>query len=256
VAIKCYKVDTTENGIDIGIMREIVYLKSLPPHVNIIHLTEVEWIGNRLRVAMPLYETDLNKYVKKKLNCRPMPGAQVVEFSRKILHGLHHLHQHGVFIRDLKPANILLNLATGDVVLCDFSLASTWCSKLDHSQTIQTLWYRAIEVLLGLSKYDTAVDMWSFGCVLGFMLKGHDVLPGDSDYGQIMLTFEMLGTPTEATWPGLESLPYFSREWPKFDVPERLPVKFPLPALEKLFRASLQMYPKERCTAQQALEMI
>jgi len=130
VAIKCYNVDTAQNGIDVGIMREIVYLKSLPTHPNIIRLMEVEWIGNRLRVAMPLYEIDLNQYVKRTLNRNPMHGAQIVEFSKQILQGLVHLHQHGIFIRDLKPANVLLNLgkllkkAQAKVLLAFFFLKS------------------------------------------------------------------------------------------------------------------------------------
>jgi serine/threonine protein kinase len=64
VAIKCYKLDGFEQGIEVGILREIVYLKSLPLHANIIRFDEVEWIGSRIRVSMPLYQTDLNNYIR------------------------------------------------------------------------------------------------------------------------------------------------------------------------------------------------
>lgn len=43
VAIKCYNENTEDEGLDVGVLRELVYLKSLPPHENIIKLDEIEW---------------------------------------------------------------------------------------------------------------------------------------------------------------------------------------------------------------------
>jgi serine/threonine protein kinase len=34
-----------------------------------------------------------------------------------------------------------------------------------YTHEVVTLWYRAPELLLGVQKYDTAVDMWSVGCI-------------------------------------------------------------------------------------------
>lgn len=39
---------------------------------------------------------------------------------------------------------------------------------------------------------------------------------GDSQIGQIMSIFSMLGTPTEETWPGVTSLRHFKPTTPKF----------------------------------------
>lgn len=40
-----------------------------------------------------------------------------------------------------------------------------------HVQVV-TLWYRAIERLLGDAKYERALDMWSVGCIMGELLLG------------------------------------------------------------------------------------
>lgn len=37
---------------------------------------------------------------------------------------------------------------------------------------VVTLWYRAIERLLGDAQYETALDMWSVGCIMGELLLG------------------------------------------------------------------------------------
>lgn len=45
----------------------------------------------------------------------------------------------------------------------------------DHAPTraqVVTLWYRAIERLLGDPLYSTALDMWSVGCIMAELILG------------------------------------------------------------------------------------
>jgi serine/threonine protein kinase len=46
--------------------------------------------------------------------------------------------------------------------------------------------YRAPELILGATQYCTAVDMWSFGCVLGEALLGRAFFPGESSAYQLV----------------------------------------------------------------------
>lgn len=105
---------------------------------------------------------------------------------------------------------------------------------------VTTLWYRAIEVLLGLQHrqqqlkagsasyidsdrnhssrdskrstdsvcvsgaYGPAIDVWSCGCVFGELLGGQPLCPGDDDVSQAECIFALLGAPTLAQWPELE----------------------------------------------------
>jgi serine/threonine protein kinase len=84
---------------------------------------------------------------------------------KQILLGMQYLHQNKVFHRDLKPHNILISHA-GTVKIADFGLSRVVGMYLETmSKEIETLWYRAPELLLGTTKYNLAVDVWSLGCI-------------------------------------------------------------------------------------------
>ena len=48
------------------------------------------------------------------------------------------------------------------------------------TEYVATRWYRAPEILLGSQKYHKSVDMWSLGCILGEMIVGKPIFPGNS----------------------------------------------------------------------------
>lgn len=72
--------------------------------------------------------------------------------------------------RDIKPENILLTI-NGMVKICDMGVSKMICSPsfnadLQMTPEIGTLWYMAPEMLLGIQKYGTEVDIWSLGKLL------------------------------------------------------------------------------------------
>jgi serine/threonine protein kinase len=72
---------------------------------------------------------------------------------------------------------------------------------------IQSRFYRAPEVLLGLP-YDSAIDMWSLGCIVAEMFLGLPIFPGVSEYNQLCRITEMLGPTPDVM---LESGKYTSK---------------------------------------------
>jgi mitogen-activated protein kinase 1/3 len=70
---------------------------------------------------------------------------------------------------------------------------------------VETRYYRAPELLLGLKTYTKAVDMWSVGCIFAEIVRGKPLWRGSSGKDgniirwlaehQIKLIFETLGTP-------------------------------------------------------------
>jgi serine/threonine protein kinase len=60
---------------------------------------------------------------------------------------------------------------------------------------VQSLWYRAPEVLCGLP-YTTAIDSWSVGCVLFELFTGKPFFPGESPQQQLSLIVQHVGYPS------------------------------------------------------------
>ena len=90
----------------------------------------------------------------------------------EILLGLHYLHSNGIIYRDLKPENILLD-SEGHIRLTDFGLSK---NGIDASNPkaytfCGTPEYLAPEILKSLG-HDKAVDFWSLGAVMYYMLSG------------------------------------------------------------------------------------
>jgi len=82
--------------------------------------------------------------------------------------------------------------------------------RKDYTPTVVTLWYRAPEVLLGCSKYDLSIDMWSVGCIFAELILREPLFMGQKEADQVDMIFKNLGTPTNATWPGWRELKFAS----------------------------------------------
>jgi serine/threonine protein kinase len=49
--------------------------------------------------------------------------------------------------------------------------------------------------MLGIP-FTTAIDMWSFGCILIELYIGIPIFPGESEAEQLMLLMEVIGLPS------------------------------------------------------------
>jgi len=103
-----------------------------------------------------------------------------------LLKALKYVHSAQIIHRDLKPSNILLD-AECNLKVADFGLARSLITDSPDqgavlTEYVATRWYRAPEILLGSTKYSKAVDMWSVGCILGEMINGKAIFPGNIFY--------------------------------------------------------------------------
>ena len=74
---------------------------------------------------------------------------------------------------------------------------------------IQSRFYRSPEVILGLP-YDSAIDMWSLGCVAAELLLGLPILPGVHEHDQLSRIEEMVTkTPDWMLEQGTKAHKYF-----------------------------------------------
>ncbi|ONM62520.1 Serine/threonine-protein kinase MHK [Zea mays] len=116
-----------------------------------------------------------------------------------IFQALAYMHQRGYFHRDLKPENLLVS--KGVIKLADFGLAREVSSLPPYTEYVSTRWYRAPEVLLQSSAYDSAVDMWAMGAIMAELLTLHPLFPGTSEPDEIHKICNVIGSPDEQSWP-------------------------------------------------------
>ncbi|CAM8907597.1 unnamed protein product [Rhodiola kirilowii] len=144
-----------------------------------------------LCIAFELLDTNLYELIKLN-NFRGLSLSIVQLFSKQILRGLALLKDAGIIHCDLKPENILLctSVKTAAVKIIDFGSA---CMEDQTVYSyIQSRYYRSPEVLLGY-QYTTAIDMWSFGCIVAELFIGLPLFAGASEFDLLKRMVQLLG---------------------------------------------------------------
>lgn len=98
----------------------------------------------------------------------------------QLVNGVNYCHSRRIIHRDLKPQNLLVD-RVGNLKIADFGLARAFgipIKTLTHE--IETLWYRAPEVLLGQKQYSLGVDIWAVGCIFAELIEKKPMFNGDS----------------------------------------------------------------------------
>lgn len=100
-----------------------------------------------------------------------------------------------IIAENIKPHETTESNSSSDdseqwIKLIDFGSA---CFEGQTAHTyIQSRFYRSPEVLVGLP-YDSAIDMWSLGCVAAELFLGLPILPGVHEHDQLGRILEMIG---------------------------------------------------------------
>mmetsp|Transcript_37769 Transcript_37769/g.150601 ORF Transcript_37769/g.150601 Transcript_37769/m.150601 type:complete len:354 (-) Transcript_37769:2540-3601(-) len=204
VAVKKVRMGKAKDGISMEALREIKLLQEIK-HPNVIELVDAFSSNTNVNLVFEYCLTDLDAVIRSREIF--ITEAEVKGCLLMILRGVEACHKHWTLHRDLKPNNILLG-TDGNLKLADFGLARIHGSpnpRLTH--IVVTRWYRAPELLFGARQYGTAIDMWAVGCVFAELMLRVPYLPGDSEIDQLVKIFHARGTPDDAIWPGMSSLP-------------------------------------------------
>lgn len=223
VALKRILLRNEKEGFPITALREIRILKSLD-HENILALIDMSvQRGDRAErqkgsvyMVSPYMDHDLagllaNPAVHLEL-------SHIKCYLKQLLNGINYLHHQNYMHRDIKTANILID-NKGNLLIADFGLARHYdeepprpgygagVAHKSYTAMVVTRWYRPPELVLGESRYTSAIDMWGIGCVLGEMFRRVPILQGTSDIDQGHRIFQLLGSPNNDNMPGWDKLP-------------------------------------------------
>eukprot|EP00931_Biecheleriopsis_adriatica_P115543 TRINITY_DN91327_c0_g1_i1.p1 TRINITY_DN91327_c0_g1~~TRINITY_DN91327_c0_g1_i1.p1 ORF type:complete len:337 (-),score=72.53 TRINITY_DN91327_c0_g1_i1:111-1046(-) len=254
-ALKKIRIHYDEEGVPATAIREVSLLKECD-HINVIRLYEVISMPDALYLVFEHLDMDLRQFLKRNGAFRDSLSLKNAAYQcvcgTEFCHGIRILH------RDLKPQNVLIDVAGRRLKLADFGLARAFSVPLKaYTHEVVTLWYRAPEILLGQRKYATPTDIWSLGCIVAEMATGQALFPGDSEIDTIFKIFRVLGTPTEEVWPGVSTLRDFTQEFPKWRASDLSEFAEKAPALEpegaELLRQLFSYNPVARPSARQLL---
>jgi calcium-dependent protein kinase len=157
--------------------------------------------------------------------------TQAAIIMQQILRAVFYLHENKIVHRDLKPENFLFldkqPVEKAILKIIDFGLSTRFEEGQMLSMKAGTPYYVAPQVLQG--RYDKACDLWSCGVIMYILLCGYPPFHGETDAD--VLTKVRLGNFTfnNADWKNISE------------------------DAKDLVRKLLKMNPKERYTADQAL---
>lgn len=158
---------------------------------NVVLIKEFFMFRNHMVIVFELLGMNLYQVISKH-GGRGLPMMKILPIARGILKCLELLFKNRLIHCDLKPENIMLrrNGDIGSIKVGDFGSSCYEQQQVFHY--IQSRYYRAPEVILGM-RYGPAIDMWSFGCVLGELSTGNPLFMGSNENDQLAAIEEIVG---------------------------------------------------------------
>jgi eukaryotic-like serine/threonine-protein kinase len=133
-----------------------------------------------------------------------LPPGDAARVVRSVLQGLAHAHREGVFHRDVKPGNVMVDPA-GLVKVTDFGIAKAAFAGGDLTTTgslLGTVAYLAPEQVAG-EQVDGRADLYAAGVVLYELLTGRPPFRGDSHIATATMRLHKDPVPPGSMRPGI-----------------------------------------------------
>ena len=143
-------------------------------HPNVVKMLDIYVHDGQYNFVFELCNCNLREHLAEmdQQGRRWMPQDKLKSCLLQILAGLEYCHERRIIHRDLKPDNILLDSERAVAKIADFGMARVMQCKGGgrYTDRLVTHWYRPPEIILGDTQYDSAVDMWSLGCIFVEMM--------------------------------------------------------------------------------------
>jgi len=262
VAIKKFKESEDDEIVRKTTLREVKILRMLK-HDNIVTLKEAFRRKGRLYLVFEYVERTLLEVLEA--NPNGTDPSLVCWYIYQLLKSIDWCHSNDVIHRDIKPENLLIGL-DNTLKLCDFGFARTMPQRgAALTDYVATRWYRAPELLLAWEQhgqaythYGQAVDMWAIGCIMGELVDGQPLFPGESEIDQLYLIQRVMGPLTPEQMELFYRNPRFlGLKFPDMTKPETLEKKYLGKVTKKMItfmKGLTKMDPAERMSASECLQ--
>lgn len=152
-------------GLNSSFLQEVSSLKLMNNHPNIVKIHHIDCNDKQSEIYMEKYPINLYQYIS---DDQPVEQFKIKTIIYQILSVINDAHQNHLIHGDIKPTNILLD-DQKQVIVCDWGFG-VYMSDHNYCETmpnlLQTLTYRAPEVLCQLCPYTEKIDVWSIGIIL------------------------------------------------------------------------------------------
>ena len=205
VAIKKFK-EIGDDLIKKTMKRELKMLQRLH-HPNIVEFQDAFKRKGNLFLVFEFVDKNLLELIEE--HPKGLDPNIIKTIIYQLCKAIYYLHSQKIIHRDIKPENLLIT-KNNETKLCDFGFArliSPCHEKL--TDYVATRWYRAPELLISQGEYGPEVDYWAIGCIMGELVDGNPLFPGENELDQIHCIQKVLGNLTEKQQDTFYSNPIF-----------------------------------------------
>mmetsp|Transcript_27553 Transcript_27553/g.64214 ORF Transcript_27553/g.64214 Transcript_27553/m.64214 type:complete len:500 (+) Transcript_27553:23-1522(+) len=209
--------------------KEEIRIMTVMDHPNIIKLYET--FEDKVKVYLVMELCTGGELFDRIIELGHFTEVQAAMVMQQMLRAVYYMHKNSFCHRDLKPENFLF--ATKEPIekthlkIIDFGLAFEFKKDVAMTTKAGTPFYVAPQVLEG--KYDQAADLWSCGVIMYVLLCGYPPFWGDTDKEVLRKVSKGQFSFNPADWKNVSE------------------------DAKGLIRSLLKMSPKDRYTAEQAL---
>lgn len=155
-------------------------LETIKGGVNVINLIDVVKDPMTKKKCIIMEYVDTGDIEFKRLSLT-FSDFDIRYYMFELLKALDFVHSIGVFHRDIKPQNIMIDHPNRKIKLVDWGLAEFYIPGKEYNVSVATRYFKGPELLTNKRIYDYSLDIWSLGCYFAGLIFQRDYFFAGTD---------------------------------------------------------------------------